>query len=112
MFERVPKGPQTYLGVITRGPGSDLSAQLRQPEGFGLVVEQVLLESPAKSAGLERNDFLLRYDDQLIVNVPQLEALTRRTGKDKDATLTIIRGGAEQKITIKIAEKTRPERKP
>lgn len=92
--------------------GPDLSAQLRQPEGFGLVVDEVLPDSPAKAAGLERNDLLIRYEDQLIANPPQLEALVRRTGKDKEANLTIMRGGTEQKITIKIGEKMLPERRP
>jgi hypothetical protein len=48
----------------------------------------------------------------LLVNPPQLEALVRRAGKDKESTLTILRGGAEQKITIKVGEKMLPERRP
>ena len=111
-IKRIPQKPQPYLGLITRLAGSDLAAQLRQPEGFGLVVEEVLPDSPAKTAGLERNDLLVRYEDQLLANPPQLEALVRRTGKDKEAALTILRGGAEQKITIKVGEKMLPERRP
>jgi serine protease Do len=111
MLARLPQKLQPYLGIVTRDAGPDLAAQLRQPEGFGLVVEEVLPDSPAKSAGLERNDLLLRFDDQALVNPPQLEALVRRAGKDKEATLTILRGGAEQKVTIRIGEKMLPERR-
>jgi hypothetical protein len=108
---RIPQKPQPYLGIVTRDAGPDLAAQLRQPEGFGLVVEDVLPDSPAKTAGLERNDLILRFEDQWLVNPPQLEALVRRAGKDKETNLTILRGGAEQKITIKVGEKLLPERR-
>jgi hypothetical protein len=96
---------------VTRNAGSDLAAQLKQPEGFGLVVDEVLPDSPAKSAGLERNDLILRFEDQVLVNPPQLEALIRRAGKDKEAALTVLRGGAEQKITVRVGEKMLPERR-
>lgn len=109
---RLPDKPQPYLGIVTRQATPELSAQLRQPEGFGLIVEQVLPESPAKAAGLEQNDLLIRFDDQLLANSPQLEALVRRAGKDKETALTILRGGAEQKLTVKVGEKMLPEKRP
>ena len=109
---RMPEKPQPYLGIVTRDAGPELTSQLRQPEGFGLIVEEVLPDSPAKSAGLERNDLIIKFEDQLLANPPQLEALVRRAGKDKEANLTIIRGGAEQKVTLKIGEKMLPERRP
>jgi hypothetical protein len=90
----------------------ELTAQLRQPEGFGLIVDDLLPESPALAAGLQRNDFLLRFEDQWLINPPQLEALVRRAGKDREAVLTILRGGEEKKITVKIGEKLLPERRP
>ena len=109
---RLPQKPQPYLGIITRDAGPELTSQLRQPEGFGLVVDEVLPDSPAKTAGLERNDLIIKFEDQLLANPPQLEALVRRAGKDKESTLTILRAGAEQKVTIKIGEKMLPERRP
>ena len=109
---RMPEKLQPYLGIVTRDAGPELTSQLRQPEGFGLIVEEVLPDSPAKSAGLERNDLIIKFEDQLLANPPQLEALVRRAGKDKEANLTIIRGGTEQKVTLKIGEKMLPERRP
>lgn len=109
---RLPQKPQPYLGIVTRDAGPELTSQLRQPEGFGLIVEEVLPDSPAKAGGLERNDLIIKFEDQLLANPPQLEALVRRAGKDKESTLTILRGGAEQKLTIKVGEKMLPERRP
>jgi hypothetical protein len=103
---------QPFLGVVTRGAGPDLAAQLKLADGFGLVVDDVLRDGPAATAGIQPNDLLRMFDDQLLVNPGQLEALVRRAGKDKEVTLTILRGGTEQKLTIKIAEKMLPVRRP
>jgi hypothetical protein len=109
---RLPEELQPYLGVVTRHAPPELTAQIRQPEGFGLIVEDILPESPAATAGLQRNDLLLRFEDQLLAHPMQLEALIRRTGKDKEATLTILRGGTEQQVKVKVGEKMLPERRP
>jgi len=102
---------QPYIGIVSRPAAPDLAAQLKQPEGFGLVVDEVLGDSPAQSAGLQRNDLLLRLDDQLLVNPGQLEALIRRAGKDKEVALTLLRGGEEKKINVRIGEKMLPVRR-
>jgi hypothetical protein len=109
---RLTEKLQPYLGVITRNAPPELTAQIRQPDGFGLIIEDILPDSPAQAAGLQRNDLLLRFDDQLLAHPIQLEALVRRTGKDKEAALTLLRAGAEQKVTLKVGEKMLPERRP
>ncbi len=103
---------QPFLGVVTRVAGPDLAAQLKLSEGFGLIVDDVLHDGPAAAAGVQPNDLLRMLDDQLLVNPGQLEALVRRAGKDKEVTLTILREGAEQKLTVKIGEKMLPVRRP
>jgi PDZ domain len=75
-------------------------------------VDNVLEESPAKTAGLERNDVVQKLDDQWLVNPPQFEALIRRAGSGAEVTLTILRGGAEKKLSVKVGEKLMPERRP
>src|SRR6185369_14191002 len=66
-----PMKLQAYLGVVTRMAGPDLAAQLKQPEGFGLIVEDVLPDGPAAAAGIHANDLLRMLDDQLLVNPAQ-----------------------------------------
>ncbi len=88
-----------------------LGAQLGLPEGFGLVVDDVLPESPAKTAGVERFDVVTFFGDQRLVDPGQLAALVRAEGKDKEVALTIVRKGGEQKLTVKIGEKMLPERR-
>jgi hypothetical protein len=97
--------PRPYLGVVTMPAPPAVAAQARLPEGFGLVVEEVVPDSPAKAAGLERYDVLTRFDDQKLVDPDQLAALVRAAGKDTEATLTVLRHGEEKKLTVKVGEK-------
>jgi C-terminal processing protease CtpA/Prc len=85
-----------------------LAAQLGLSDGFGLLVDEVLPESPAQTAGVQRYDVLKQLNDQQLAEPSQLAALVRRLGKDADASLTVIRKGQEQKLSIKVGEKAAP----
>lgn len=100
--------PQPFLGVVTQSVPPALGTQLSLPEGFGLLVEDVLPESPAAQAGLQKHDILKLLNDQQLISPEQLATLVRAAGKDTAVTLTIIRKGQEQKITAKIAEEALP----
>ena len=111
MRPQQPPKPSAYLGVITTPVSPQLGAQLGLPEGFGLVVEEVLPDSPAKTAGVERFDVLKQLGDQKLTDPGHLAKLVRAAGKDTEIALTIVRKGQEQKITVKVGEKLMPERR-
>ena len=102
--------PQPFLGVVTAPVPAALTAQLGLSEGFGLLVDEVLPESPAASAGLQKYDVLKTFNDQQLINPDQLATLVRAAGKDKEVTLTLLRKGQEQRVTAKVAERVLPAR--
>lgn len=97
-----------YLGIMTRAPGPEVVAQAGLNEGFGLLVQEVMPESPAAKAGLKQHDLLHLFEDQKIVNVDQLTALVRAAGKGKEVKLTVKRGGQDVVVTLMIEEKLMP----
>jgi hypothetical protein len=102
--------PTPYIGVVSVPVQPVLSAQLGLEEGFGLVVENVLPDSPAQAAGIQRFDILKQLNDQQLMSPDQLARLVNRVGKDGEATVAIIRKGQEQKLTVKVGEKLLPPR--
>ena len=108
--ERAVKTP--YIGVVTSTVSPALAAQLGLNEGFGLVVDDVLAESPAQAAGLQKYDVLKLVNDQQLIDPSQLSKLLRGFGKDTEVSITFIRKGQEQKIGTKIGEKMMTERRP
>jgi hypothetical protein len=106
-----PSKPTPYIGVITTPPPAVLSAQLGLSEGFGLVVSDVLPDSPAAKAGVQRYDVLTKFNDQQLVDSGQFSTLVRALKKDTEASLTLVRKAQEQKVTVKIDERLLPERR-
>ena len=64
-----------YLGVMTREVPPELRSQLGLAEGFGLLVDGVMPDSPATAAGIKEHDILVRFEDQQLVNIEQLMRL-------------------------------------
>jgi hypothetical protein len=106
-----PSKPTPYIGVITAPPPAVLTAQLGLAEGFGLVVGDVLPDSPAAKAGIQRYDVLTKFNDQQLVDSGQFSTLVRALKKDTEASLTFIRKAQEQKVTVTIDERLLPERR-
>src|SRR5216117_3091571 len=108
--EKAPKMPMTFLGVETSQVPTVVSEQLGLSKGFGLVVDYVVPDSPAASAGIQQNDILKMLNDQILIEPSQLRKLLQTFSDGTDVTLTILRKGQEQKITVKLAKKEMPER--
>lgn len=86
---------RTWLGVIAEEPSDDVRAQISVPDGTGLLVRGVMADSPAAKAGLDKNDLLVRMDDQILINPDQLRKLIS-TKKEGDVVhLTYLRKGRE-----------------
>jgi hypothetical protein len=108
--EKGPKVPMTYLGVETSQVPDVVSEQLGLAKGLGLVVEYVEPNSPAASAGIQQNDILKMVNDQILIEPSQLRKLLQTFPDGTEVTLTILRKGKEQKITVKLAKKEVPQR--
>ena len=108
--EKAPKVPMTFLGVETSQVPDVVSEQLGLAKGLGLVVEYIVPNSPAASAGIQQNDILKMLNDQILIEPSQLRKLLQTFSEGTEVTLTILRKGQEQKITVKLAKKEMPQR--
>jgi serine protease Do len=108
--EKAPKVPVTYLGVETSQLPTVVSEQLGLAKGLGLVVDYVVPDSPAAAAGVQQNDILKMLNDQILIEPSQLRKLLQTFSDGTDVTLTILRKGQEQKVTVKLAKKEMPQR--
>jgi PDZ domain len=108
--DKGPKVPMTFLGVETSQVPTIVSEQLGLTKGLGLVVEYVQPNSPAAQAGLLQNDILKTLNEQILIEPSQLRKLLQTFSEGTDVTLTILRKGQEQKVTVKLAKKEMPQR--
>lgn len=93
-----------FLGVQTDHVSESLAWHLNLAPGFGLIVEEVMPGSPAAKAGIRQHDILLRYENQQLVNMDQLQVLVR-SGKNGDAVeLQLLSQGKQKVITAILDE--------
>jgi hypothetical protein len=104
------KVPVTFLGVETSEAPSVVSEQLGLAKGFGLVVDYVVPDSPAAAAGVRQNDIIKMLNDQILTEPDQLAKLVRSYSEGTNITLTVLRKGKEEKVTVKLVKKEMSER--
>ncbi len=72
----------------------------------GLVVQDVVPESPAAAAGLEKHDILLKFNEVAVSDLESLAAAVAENGA-REAEVTVIRGGESQQRKIQPARRPR-----
>ncbi|PZR76991.1 MAG: hypothetical protein DLM73_00840 [Chthoniobacterales bacterium] len=103
--DKGPKVPVTFLGVETSSVPRVVSEQLGLAKGFGLVVDYVVPDGPAAAAGVQQNDIIKMFNDQILMEPDQLAKLVRSYQDGTNVTLTILRKNAETKVTVKLGKK-------
>jgi hypothetical protein len=91
-----------WLGVSASHPPLALLKQLKIKNG--LVVDEVMPDSPAAAAGVKPLDLIEKLDDQLLINPAQLEALVRMHKAGDGVKLTILHEGDRSTVTAKLVE--------
>ncbi len=93
-----------WIGVSCEPVGAALHAQLPDlPEKAGLLVQQVIADSPAAKAGIKANDILFAAGDKSLAQVAELSGAIA-AGKDAELSIKLLRGGKTMTITVKPEE--------
>jgi hypothetical protein len=93
----------SWLGVAVSQAPEALRHQLRLRDGAGLVVEQVMPDSPADRAGIQQYDVLETLDDQALTDPQELASTIRSHRSGDEVTIGIIREGKRREVNLKVA---------
>ncbi len=95
-----------WIGVGCEPVPAVLQAQLKLPEGEGLVVATVAEGSPAAAAGIQVNDVLLAAGDKPLKSVADLVSAVDEA-KEREINIKLLRAGEATTLTVRPAR--RPE---
>jgi membrane-associated protease RseP (regulator of RpoE activity) len=90
---------QYRIGVTLAQADDSLRSQLRLAKGEGLVVTELVADSPAAKAGLKQHDLLTQLDGKRLTTVEDCNAQIQQI-KDRKVTATLIRGGKETSVEL------------
>ncbi|MGH7231217.1 MAG: DegQ family serine endoprotease [Nitrospiraceae bacterium] len=93
-----------WLGVSIQELSPELAQQFGLAESKGVLVSEVLDDSPAKRAGLERGDVILEFDGRGVENPTQLRNVVAKTGVGKKATIKFIREKRPRTVEVTVVE--------
>jgi hypothetical protein len=98
--------PTHWIGLLCGPVTPELRAHVDLPEGQGLLVREVMPNSPAAKSGVKLYDIVLRANDTQLSDMPALVDLVRTEGqKQGQLTLEVLRKGQRQSITVKPEER-------
>jgi serine protease Do len=111
--------PQLKKGKVVRGwlglMIQDITPELAKSFGLksakGVLVSEVVKDSPAEKAGLLRGDVILRFAGKEIENARKLSQLAAETAPDTQVKIDILRNGEEKTITVKVGTMPEEEQK-
>jgi serine protease Do len=104
----IEKGKVTtpYLGVLTADLSPADAGRFDLPVDSGALVEQVVLGSPAREAGVRKGDIITALGDARIVSYGDLLGALRDHEPGDRVTLTIFRNTEEKKLEVTLGERS------
>ncbi len=103
-----PAREPVWLGVAVSPVPEAVKAQLPEEAGGGLLVRQVVKDSPADRAGLRRHDVLVRFNGQPLSSPRDLVQRVRNSRPGDKITLEVVRGGQVRKVEATLESRRPP----
>ena len=93
-----------WLGVSIQELSPELAQQFGVPDAKGVLVSEVLDDSPAKRGGVERGDIIQQYEGKPIDSPTQLRNAVARTNIGKKVTIKVLREGRTKAVELTVVE--------
>jgi len=101
--QRAVAGAVSFLGVAIQEIDSDRAKALKLPEEAGVEVTRIAPDSPAEKAGIKTGDIITQYNGQRVEGMDQFSRMVRETPAGREVRIGILRNGAAQTISAKVA---------
>jgi len=98
--------PWAWLGVRIRDLSEqemdELSKRHGIKEGFGVVIVDVLEESPALRAGMKNGDIVVAFNDRPVTDTRLLQRLIASSAPDSDVRLVVLRTEGRRAVPVRL----------
>jgi serine protease Do len=96
-----------YLGVSISQLSSDMAAKLGSPGQKGVLVTEVMSDTPAAVAGMQDLDIILSFDGTTVDSPRSLQEVVERSSIGEAHDVVVLRDGKE--VTVRVQVKALPE---
>ena len=93
---------RAYIGVQMGPIDARMATKLGLPGRQGVLVNDVIPDSPAAAAGVQELDVITGFDGRAIEGTRSLQELVERAGMGQPHQLTVLRDGKQLTLTITV----------
>jgi len=93
-----------YLGVYLQDITEDLKEGLGLPSLDGVLLSEVVRNTPASKAGLKSGDVVLEFDEKEVKDLQSFRIQVASTSVGKKVKMKIFRDGKEKEVSVTISE--------
>ena len=90
------------LGVALKDVTPDQARDLKLPGEYGALVSDVVPDSPAAKAGIEKGNVIVGFAGERVHGVEQLRRLVRETPPGRTVSLEVIRNGQTRTLSVQL----------
>lgn len=94
-----------FLGIVPQPITADIAESFEVEEGVGVLIGQVLEDTPAADAGLKRGDIILTLNGKSVSDVSEFRMRVADQHVGESIRLEILRDGRERDITVTLSER-------
>lgn len=102
----------SWLGVRIRDLSEqemdDLATRHGIVEGFGVVIVEVMTDTPAARAGMQPGDIVVAFEGRPVTDTRLLQRLVAKAPVDRDIRLTVLRRTGRQALPVRLVDMPRP----
>jgi S1-C subfamily serine protease len=110
------KVPHPYIGVqminltpkLAKQNNQDPNSPFLIPEVTGILVVNVVPNTPAQKAGIRRGDVIVKIENKPIADSSELQSIVEKTGINQPLKLTVQRGDSKLDLTVQTAQLENP----
>lgn len=95
----------SYLGVQSENISNENFAKYKLSEPRGVGVTNVVKDSPASKAGLQKGDVITAFDGETVKSEGKLLRLISEVAPDQKARITVLRNGGEIELTATLGKR-------
>jgi serine protease Do len=93
-----------WLGIYLQPLTPELAKQFGIADETGILVGDVIEDSPAEKAGIQRGDVILEFNGRKVEDPRSLRNMVSATKPDDKVSVKLIREGQQKTVRVKITE--------
>jgi serine protease Do len=98
--------PWSWLGVRIRDLSEqeveEISARHGIREGFGVMIVEVIADTPAARAGMKSGDIVVAFGERPVVETRLLQRLIASAPVDRESSLTVLRAEGRRALKVRL----------